>query len=135
MSNSRIRAAFVAPDQLDHGRRLLRHFTKPGRLSAAYPQYTHRALFVDWVSGHIDLLRTRSQAREKAAAGLRSAAASIRVSDQPEGHRHPGIPWLIFHYRLSRLACETSRWRLRFLIDRRRRFMVGPRPEMNRRLL
>jgi hypothetical protein len=35
----------------------------------------------------------------------------------------------LFFYNRSRLACDASRCRLRFLTDRRRRFITDPRPE------
>jgi hypothetical protein len=34
-------------------------------------------------------------------------------------------------YRFNRLACEAIRWRLRFLTDRRRRFMPLPIAGLN----
>ena len=54
---------------------------------------------------------------------------SIDTRDQVEGHNEYG-PWqLIPSYdRLSHLAGAKSRSRLRFLIDRRRRFTAVPGP-------
>jgi len=41
------------------------------------------------------------------------------------GLRRVPEPVPLSRYSFSRIACEASRWRLRFLIDRRRRFMPG----------
>ncbi len=43
----------------------------------------------------------------------------------PNG-RGASVPRPYLRYRFSRLACEASRCQLRFLIDRRRRFMIDP---------
>ena len=56
---------------------------------------------------------------------LRFCAAAPFFGSMFTGLRRGPEPAPLSRYRFSRLACEASRWRLRFLIDRRRRFMPG----------
>jgi hypothetical protein len=56
--------------------------------------------------------------------GLHAVRSRHRIFRRAGLRRGPEPAPFVRRYRLSLLACEASRWRFRFLCDRRRRFML-----------